>query len=89
MTNCYVPQVNENVPPTAAASVFKTCIILFRTEIPWQNNQQIQINNYLIRFSHDRGMIARIIKAEVCVICRSRRPGMRITQTDVLKISLS
>ena len=39
------------------------------------------INNYWMRLS----MIARIIKAEVCVICRSRRLR-RITQTEVLII---
>ena len=39
------------------------------------------INNYWMRLS----MIARIIKAEVCVICRSRRLR-RITQTEALII---
>ena len=39
------------------------------------------VNNYLMRLS----MIARIIKAEVCVICRSRRLR-RITQTEALII---
>ena len=39
------------------------------------------INNYWVRLS----MIARIIKAEVCVICRSRRLR-RITQTEALII---
>ena len=38
-------------------------------------------NNYWMRLS----MIARIIKAEVCVICRSRRLR-RITQTEALII---
>ena len=42
------------------------------------------ISNYWMRLS----MIARIIKAEVCVICRSRRLR-RITQTEALIISLS
>ena len=39
------------------------------------------INNYWMRLS----MIARIIKAEFCVICRSRRLR-RITQTEALII---
>ena len=42
------------------------------------------LSNYWMRLS----MIARIIKAEVCVICRSRRLR-RITQTEALIISLS
>ena len=41
----------------------------------------LSINNYWMRLS----MIARIIKAEVCVICRSRRLR-RITQTEALII---
>ena len=41
----------------------------------------LTINNYWMRLS----MIARIIKAEVCVICRSRRLR-RITQTEALII---
>ena len=45
------------------------------------NQTRILINNYWMRLS----MIARIIKAEVCVICRSRRLR-RITQTEALII---
>ena len=41
----------------------------------------LSFNNYWMRLS----MIARIIKAEVCVICRSRRLR-RITQTEALII---
>ena len=44
----------------------------------------LPISNYWMRLS----MIARIIKAEVCVICRSRRLR-RIAQTEALIISLS
>ena len=45
------------------------------------HNKRAPINNYWMRLS----MIARIIKAEVCVICRSRRLR-RITQTEALII---
>ena len=46
-----------------------------------QRERHKTINNYWMRLS----MIARIIKAEVCVICRSRRLR-RITQTEALII---
>ena len=60
------------------------CVMYVLYYVPVHVDQQkthfcILINNYWMRLS----MIARIIKAEVCVICRSQRLR-RITQTEAL-----